>query len=109
MIPTKFIPIRHCLKSKAPWRRKIHATYPDGRNITAAELLEQLAAEDITADAIAKVESIRSFDLNRAAAEIAHRIGFWYWPESLNEYVDLIVEQVAKNRAEIDAVFSVKG
>jgi hypothetical protein len=106
MSESKFIAIRHILKSKAIWRRRIASQYPgDERNIESAELLEALANASFPTDAATRIEGIRSADLNRATAEIAHRIPFWFRPASIDELLDLIIERAAEHKAELNRVF----
>jgi hypothetical protein len=107
MIEAKIISIKRILTSKAQWRRKLAVVYSDARNLAAAEFLERLAVEDVTADVVAKIESVDS-NLNRAVAEVAHRCAFWHYPRYLGEFIDLVIEQASKHQAELDLVFSGK-
>jgi hypothetical protein len=106
---TLLISVRHQIVNKANFRRRSAAAYPaDLRNAAAADQLERFAAEieNIPAEAVDRLASIKGSDLTRAVAETSHKVGFHLHPRNAVQFVDLVCERAEAIADERDAVFS---
>jgi hypothetical protein len=104
----KLIAIKATLAAAADFRQAMTAKYPrDGRNSLAAQLLQSLSNDNapLPDHLIAEIDT--SHGLAGIARDVARKVGFSVFPESLAEFVHVVLLCAAEQQEEIGRVFPV--
>jgi hypothetical protein len=97
--------IKSVLAASASWRERLTKTYPDKRNATAKNLLEQLAAQSVPEEVLAALDGYSESEITREASTTAKLIGFKLHTASLSCFVNEVVERVKDSREEWQSAF----
>jgi hypothetical protein len=93
------------LNSAATWRSRVNSTYPDARNHVASGLLAQLSADQASDAVIAALGQYSDAELARESTAAGRLVGFRIFPETLADFVKVVVERIESARAEWKAAF----
>jgi hypothetical protein len=100
------------LGATAEWRRRVLLTHPsDHRNTTAAELLEHLSVEPVSAvpaDLATQLDNYSDTELSREAKLAAKLVGFKSFPGTLSSFVTEVIDRIDQNRLEWESAFHTK-
>lgn len=106
----KLLAIKTVLGATANFREAMARKYShDGRNALAAQLLQSLASENpqLPEHMLAEISACNGLAI--VARDVAQKVGFGIFPESLAEFIHTVLLRAAEQRKEIERVFSSEG